>query len=235
MEAGVLEVVALTGGGDGAHVADVLHHSGQGQGHDGHCRGQEHASVQIGAAEQAEEGVLKLEGQADPGGVGQGLELSRVHGVHAGDLADDGHGVGAHHAQQDGDDLHHALAPYIAAHHNGDGDEGNGPVVSAVGDSGGGEGQADADDHGTGDDGREVAHDLLGAEHLKEGGQNHVHQTGQRHAEAGVGEHLVVGGTVLQHGGDGLIAADEGEGGAQESRYLALGDKVEQQGAQACE
>ena len=116
VEAGVLEVVALTGGGDGAHVADVLHHGGQGQGHDGHRGGEQQTGVQVGAAEQAEEGVFKLEGQADPGGIGQGLELGGVHGVHAGDLADDSHTVGAYHTQQDGDDLHHALAPDVVAH-----------------------------------------------------------------------------------------------------------------------
>ena len=155
--------------------------------------------------------------------------------MHAGDLADDSHAVGAHHTQQNGDDLYHALAPDVAAHHNGDGDEGNGPVIPAVGDGGGGEGQADADDDRAGDDGGEVAHDLLGAEHLKEGGENYVHQPRQSHAEAGVGQHLGVGGAVLQHGGDGLIAADEGEGGAQEGGDLPLGEEVEQQGAQTRE
>ena len=236
MEAGVFQVVALTGGGDGAHIADVLHHGGQGQGHDGHRRGEEHPAVQVRAAEQTEQRILELEGEPDPGSVDQRLDLDRVHDLHPVDLADGGHCVGTHHAQQDGDDFDHSLAPDVAAHHNGDGDEGDGPVGSAVGDGGGAEGQADTDDDGAGDDGREVTHDPFGAKDAEQGGKQDIHQSGQHDAEAGVGQHLRVGDCVAiavgEHGGDGLIAADEGEGGAQEGGDHPLGQKVEQQSAQ---
>src|SRR5699024_7230851 len=48
------QVVALHGGGDGAYVADVLHHGGYGQRYDGDAGGDEHAG--IGAVhEQAED------------------------------------------------------------------------------------------------------------------------------------------------------------------------------------
>ena len=232
MEAGVLQIVALAGGGDGAHVADVLHHGGQRQRHDGHGGGHQHAGVQVGAGEQAEQGVLKLEGQAQPRGLDY---LGEVH------IAADGtHHIGGDDAQQDGDDLDHALAPDVAGHHDQNGHQSDGPVGAAGIDGGLGQGQADADDDGAGDDGGEVAHDRLSAEHLEQGGQDHIHQAGAGHAEAGVGQHLGIGdggvaGGVGQHGGDGRVAADKGEGGAQESGDLHLGQEVEQQGAQACE
>ena len=85
----------------------------------------------------------------------------------------------------------------------------------------------------------EVAHDPFGAEDAEQGGQQDIHQPGQHDAEAGVGKHFRVGDGVAaavgEHGGDGLIAADEGEGGAQEGGDLALGQKVEQQCAQSGE
>ena len=87
--------------------------------------------------------------------------------------------------------------------------------------------------NGAGDDGREIAHHRLGAEHLEEGGQHHIEESCQHHAEAGVGEHLRVGGQAAvligDHGGDGLIAADKREGRAQKGGHLPLGQKVEQQ------
>ena len=87
--------------------------------------------------------------------------------------------------------------------------------------------QADGDDDGAGDDGREEAHDLLDAVGLEERGKNRVHDAHAGHAAAGVDQQV-----GLAVGGDGGIAGDEGEGGAQEGRNLALGQHMEQQRAE---
>ena len=91
-----------------------------------------------------------------------------------------------------------------------------------------GEGEADGDDHRTGDDGREEAHDLLCAEELEQQGQNQVQGAGAGHAKAGVGQ-----GDVSTAGGYQTIGAQKGKAGAEERGDLALGDEVEQQRAQA--
>ena len=170
MEAGVLQVITLTGGGDSADAADVLHHGGQGQRHDGYSGCEQQPGVHIRAAEQAKQSILKLEGQADPGSIQQSLNFGWVHNLHAGDLAQSGHTIGAHHPQKDGDNLYHTLAPDIAYHYNGDGDKGDGPVGTAVGNGGGGEGQSNADDNGAGNNRGKIAHDRLGAEGFEESG-----------------------------------------------------------------
>ena len=91
----------------------------------------------------------------------------------------------------------------------------------AVIDGGGGEVQADGDDDGARDDGREEAHDLLRAEGPDQRRQHRVDKTRAGHAEAGVGQELRVGEGIVDQGGDGGVAAQEGEGGAQEGRDLA--------------
>ena len=225
MQAGIGQIVAVAGGGDGAHIADVLHHGGQGQGHDGDGGGDQQGGVQVVPAEQAEDRAAPTEGQTHPGGF---LDGGEVHVA-----GDGGDGIGGHNTQEDGDDLNHALAEDVGGDHHQNGHQSNPPVGLAVVDGGGAEGQADADDDGAGNDGREEAHDLLDAEDLEQGGQDDVHETGQGHAEAGVGQQAGVHGAV--HHGDGLVAADEGEGGAQEGGNLALGQQVEEQRAQTGE
>jgi len=195
VQAGILYEVLAHGGGDGADIANMLHHGSQGDGHDGHNGGDQQAGVQI-AAEDGQGGVVPYDGQADPVCLAdQGHQICPGGGVN-----DHGEHIGANHTQQDGDDLHHA-----------------------------GKGQADADDDGARDNGGKVAHDLFGAELLEEEGQNQVYETCAGHTEAGIGQGLAAG----AQGADGIVAADEGEGGAQEGGDLPPGDQVEQQRAQA--
>ena len=163
-----------------------------------------------------------MHGQADPGG---GLDGGEVDVAGQG-----GDQVGGHDAEEDRDDLDHALAPDIADDDHEHGHEGDAPVAHAAVDRGGGQVQADTDDDGAGDDGREVAHDLAHAEGLEGGGQDAVHESGAGHAKAGVGQKLRIAAR-----GDGEVAAEEGEGGAQEGRDLLLGDQMEQQRAEARE
>ena len=139
--------------GDGGHVADVLHHGGDGDG--GHD--QDGGQVKLG-----DDKLL----QAHKVGLAY---LSEIH------LAgDEGHNVAAHHTQQDGDDLHHALAPDVGHDDDGDGHQSQPPAGGGIGDGGAGEVQTDEDDDGAGDDGGEEAHDLLGAHQLEQQGQHQV-------------------------------------------------------------
>ena len=230
VEAGVRHEVLADGGGYCADVADVLDHGGEGQGDYGEDRGPEQRGVNL-ASEEAEHGAVPVNGKADPCCVGDCFgDGSALCGVN-----DECEDVGAEDAEEDGDDLGHALAPHIEADDDRDGNDGDEPVGLAVIDSGGGEGQADGDDDGAGDDGREEAHDFLDAEGLEEDGENNIHQTCDKNAEACIGQERVVinraAVSCRADGADGVVAADESERTAEEGRNLAAGEQVEEQGA----
>ena len=225
VEAGILNKVLADGGRNGADVAYMLHHGSQRDGHDGHDGGHQQTMVQVGT-EDREGGLMPHNGKTYPVCLAhqgnQVLPGGRIH--------NHGEDIGADHTQQDGNDLHHALAPDIAGHHDQDGNQSHPPVVGAVGDGGAGEGQTDADDDRSGDNGGEVAHDLLGTELLKEEGQDQVHKAGAGNTEAGIGKQSIA--AIAAHGPDGIVAADKSEGGAQERGDLPAGDQMEQQSAE---
>ena len=220
MQAGVDKVIALAGGGDGAHIADMLNHGGKAQGHNCQQRGGQQRAVDLAGGEEAEHGAVPVDGKSEPLGGGNGGGNIGAGGR----INDDSEDIGHHYAQQDGDDLDHALAVHVGADDHDDGDNGDEPVGGAVGNCGGAEVQADGDDDGAGDDGREKAHDLLDAVGLEERGKDGIHDADAGDAAAGIDQQV-----SLAVGGDGGIARDEGEGGAQERRDLLLGDQVEQQ------
>ena len=227
MQAGIGDEVIAGGGGNGGDITDVLHHGSDGDGsHDQHG-----GHVELGDDELLEADQVGL---THGGEVHQGLHDAvgiRQLGTAGG--GDDRHNVAAYHAQQDGDDLHHALAPDIGHHDDGHGHQGQPPAGGGVFDGGAGEVQADHDDHGAGDDGGEVTHDRLGPQHLKEQSQHQIQETGDDDAAQSVGQlqfgvQPVIGG----HGGHGGEAAQVGKGGTKESGDLELGAHMEQQGAQ---
>ena len=191
MQARLHQEVLVDGGGDGADIADVLHHSGDGQGDDGDAGGDEHPGVNA-VGEKTEDGGVLVYGDANPVGGSHSLGNSGA----GGGINDHGDQVGDYNADEDGDDLDHALAPHIANDNHNDGDDGHQPVGAAVVDGGRGKDQADGDDDGTGDDGREEAHDLVDAHGLDDAGQNDIHQARNRHGKAGVRQQvsLAVGG-----------------------------------------
>ena len=229
MQARIGDKILTDGGGNGADITDMLHHGCQSNGSDGHNGGQQQTAVEI-LTENGEGGVLPDDGQAEPLGLGH-----RSHNIGPGaGIHNQGKHIGYHHAQQNGNDLHHALAPDVAGNHNQDRNDGNQPVGAAVVDGGAGQRQADADDDRTGDDGREETHDFPGAENLKQGSQYQVDKTGHSDAEAGIGQKRI-GRTVLQHGSNRRVASQEGKGGAQEGRDLPSGEQMEQQGTEAGE
>ena len=223
MQAGIFNVVAVTGGGDGGHVADVLDHGSQAQRDDGDGGSQQLVRVDVAGGKEAEDGLLHLDGQGEP--LGFGDVLNKV--VTDGRVSDDRDDVGTDNAEEDRDDLDHALAPDVGGDDDSDSNNGDPPVASAVIDGGGGQGQADGDDDGAGDDGREEAHDLLRAEELEEERQNQIYKTRHGDAEAGVGQRDVLSGS-----GDQAVSTQECEGGAEECGNLPSGDQVEQQRAE---
>ena len=145
---------------------------------------------------------------------------------------DEGHDVADHHAQQDGDDLQHALTPDVGNDHHNDGHQCQPPAGHNVRNGRAGKVEADHDDHGAGDDGGEEAHDLLGTQHLEKEGQHQIQKTCDHHAAQCVGQlrlriHALIGGQG-RHGGE---AAQVGEGGAQEHGALEAGEELVDQSA----
>ena len=196
----------------------MLDHGGQRQGDNGDHGADQQAGVAV--ADEGEHGAFHFNGRADPSSL---FHQGEVHVA-----GNSGHHIGGDNTQQDGDDLDHTLAPDVADDDHNDGHQSDGPVLGAVVQGTGGQGQTDADDDGAGDDGREEPHDLLCAEGTEEGGQDDVQQTSDGDAGAGVGQQL-----RLTLGGDGLIASQEGKGGAQKGRHPEFGAHMEEQGADA--
>ena len=194
------------GGTDGSDVTDMLHHGRQRDGQDG-----EEGADELRAAVDGEQahGAL-MQRDAEPIGGGNGLEVHRT--------GHEGHRIGHQNADQDGQDLDHALAPDVADDDRAQRHKGQQPVGLAVGDGGGGKDQADGDDDGARDHRREELHDAADAEGGDQQTDHQIQHAGESHARTGVGQHLgvdhgQVAVSVCQHGGH---------------------DGVEQQGAQTC-
>ena len=121
VQAGVTDEVLAGGGADGSDVADVLHHGGQGDGHDG-----QHGADEFGAAVNGEQTHgLGMHRNAEPGGVGH---AGKVHCA-----GDQSHHIGHDDTQQDGQDLDHALAPDVADDDGAQGHKGSVPVGLTLG------------------------------------------------------------------------------------------------------
>ena len=234
MQTGVGNVVLADGGGYCAHVADVLDHGCERQGDDGEECAQEHAGVNV-HVEQVEHAVFPYDGQTEP--------LCRrdlLDDCHAGGgVNDHGDDVGADNTEEDGDYLGHALAPDVEVDDDEYRNDSYDPVLAAVIDRRGGQDQTDGDDDGAGDYRGKELHDLLYAEGFEEDRQNNIHKSRAGDAEAGVNEQVVIvyglASCVNADRADRVVAADEGEGGAEECGNLALGEEVEQQSAETCE
>ena len=142
--------------------------------------------------------------------------------------------VGTDNAEQDRDDLDHALAPDIADHNDDDRDQSYPPAGLHVVECGRREVKSDGDDDRAGDYRREVLHDLAGSIRFKERGQNKIEKTCARYAEAGVRQQFA-GGSVSVKRRDRRVSAKECEGRTQKCGDLLLGDQVEQKCSESCE
>ena len=221
MQAGFGDVVAVAGRADGRHVADMLDHRGERQRHDGDDGRDGQPCIEV-RTDDRKHRLIPGERQADPRRLGHArkVHLSR----------DRSHEVRSDHAQEDGNDLDHALAPDVGDDDDGDGHQCDGPVRGRVRDGRAGQDEPDGDDDGPGDHGRKETHDPRGAEHFEQRRQHEVQKARARHAQAGVRQQI---GLAVRR--DGRIARDERERRAQERGHFALRDEMEQQRAQARE
>ncbi len=139
VQAGVIDIVVADGGADGGDIAHMLHHGSQGDGDDGKER-----ADKLGAAVDGKQahGIL-MQRDAEPVSGSDGLE---IHGT-----GHEGHCVGDQHADEDGQDLDHALAPDVADDDRAQCHKGQQPVGLAVVDGRGSQDQTDGDDDGAGD------------------------------------------------------------------------------------
>ena len=178
VQAGVLDEVLPHGSGDGGHVADVLHHGGDGDG--GHD--QDGGQVKLGhaAGEVLQEGLEAQHGvfAGEQGAAGKAGEID-----HPGAQGDH---IAADHAQQDGDDLDHAAAPDVGHDDDGHGNQRQPPAAGGVGHGGGGQVQADEDNNGAGDHGGQEVHHAVDTHGLDDGGEDHIQQAGDDDAAAGI-------------------------------------------------
>ena len=225
VQAGVIDIVVADSGADGGDIANVLHHGSQCDGDDS-----EQSTDELRAAVNGEQTHrLLVQGDAQPSGLGDLLE------VHC--AGDQCHSVGDQHADEDGQDLDHALAPDVAHDDSAQCHKGQQPVGLAVGDGRGCKDQADGDDDGAGDHRREELHDAADTKGGDQQAGHQIDQTRERNGSAGIGQHLGVGNgqvaiSISQHGSHDGEAAQICKGRAEECRDLLFGNEVEQQGAQ---
>ena len=200
VQAGVIDIVVADGGADGGNIANVLHHGSQCDGDDGEQRTDELRAAVNGEQTHS----LLVQGDAQPSGFGDLLE------VHC--AGDQCHRVGDQHADEDGQDLDHALAPDVAHDDSAQCHESQQPVGLAVGDGRGCKDQADGNDDGASDHRREELHDAADAKGGDQQAGHQIDQTRECNGSAGIGQHLGVGNgqvavSISQHGShDGKAA-----------------------------
>ena len=168
---------------------------------------------------------------ADSGKIHQRLhDAVGVRQLRAAERGNDRHKIAADHTQQNGDNLHHALAPDVGNHDDGHGHQCQPPAGLGVGNGGAGEVQSDHDDHGAGNDGREIAHNGLGTQHLEKQRQHQIQKARNNDAAQRVGQlQLRVKTLVGRHGGHCGKAAEIGKRGPEKRGNLELRAHMEQQ------
>lgn len=141
-------------------------------------------------------GAMTMDGGKVELGQDKGLQSDQFRGGHAGEVhlvGNQRYHIGDHNAQQNRNDLDHALAPNVRRDNNSDGQKGQPPVRGGVIDRAGGQGQANEDDDGPGDYGGQVAHDLAHAQQPDQSGQHQIHQASYHDAAQGVGQLFLSG------------------------------------------
>ena len=225
VKAGILHVIAFTGGGDGTDIADMLNHGCKRERNNGKNGCPEQVRIKI-PVEKTEDGAVPVDGKAEPFCLADsGSHVGTGCGI-------DNHGkkIGHQNTEKDRHDLGHSFAPHIEADYHCNGNHGDKPVGFTVCNGGRRKGKANCDDDRAGNNGREIAHDFFYTEGFEKGSQNNIHQSCNGNTEAGVRQKCRI--TVWCNGG---VPADESERAAQESRNFAAGYKMEQQCAETCE
>ena len=203
----------------------MLHHRGQSNGHNG----QQCAEKLRRTVDGKQSHGRLVNGEAQPGRLANGGKVHRTGAQR--------HRVGHQHAQQDGKNLHHALAPDVADNDGAQRHHSQQPVGLAVVDGGRGQNQTDGNDDGAGYHRGEQAHHFAHAEHADQGAEQQVQNAAEGHARTGVGQHFRIGdgllpGSIHQLRRHNSEAAQERKGRTQECRHLSLAQEVEQQRTQ---
>ena len=159
----------------------MLYHGSQSDGHNGNDRSDQHTTVKV-VSEDGQRGVLPLDRKTNPGGLrhmlNQGCASGRIH--------NHGEHIACYYTQQNGDDFQHSLAPDVEDDNHKDGHQRHHPVVATVVNGTLRQGQANGNDNGAGDNGREVTHDLLCAEYLEQQSQHKIQKSGASDTKAGI-------------------------------------------------
>ena len=133
--------------------------------------------------------------------------------------------IGNCNTHKDRDDAEKSLAPYVEYYDGSQSYDSQEPVGGGVADSRTSQGESDADDDRTGYYRRQEPHNFLHSHNLDDKGQDKVCKTGYNYTAAGVGSFLVGTKIGIDAGvkvGNCIEAAQESEGGTQESRNLQL-------------
>ena len=227
MQTGIFNQVLFNGAADGGNITHMLHHGGKCDGHNHDDGRDQETGIKVLRAEEAENGILHLDRQANPFG---GDNTAEIH--ISGDRSKQ---VRSNHAHEDGDDLNHTLAPDVADNDHNDCHQRNQPVAGAAVDGGRSQNQANGNDNGARDNGGEEPHHILAAKQLANQCQDKIQQAGTGHTCASIGQCLTLGQanlrTVRNHG---EVAGQEGEGGAQENGNFLAGQQVHEQRRNTC-
>ena len=222
MKAGVLEEILLSRRGNCGNITDMLHHGCNRDGsHD-----EDRSEIEFSKNEG---------GQTDKTGIGNGLKIEDRAAVdigHAERIHDDSGNVGDHDAQKDGDDLEHAFAPDVKDDDNCKCDQSKRPAGGGIGDRGGSQSQADADNDGACDDGRQELHDLFDADCTDDQGQHQIQKACDDNTAASIGKLFAVR-HISENTAVKLCysskSSEKSKGGSEESRYSPLCEEVEKE------
>ena len=204
----------------------MLHDGGEGYRHYSDD-GREH-EVPVGSVEDSEYGGLALERQSEPGGVFELLETDHTE-AHRND-------IGTDHAKEYRHNAEYSPTPDVGDDNDKYGQYGYGPRLRAVGDGATRQRQTDGDHDGSCNDWWEETKYLPAAEKFNESCKDEIDHSRAEDADTGIVEREFLSHSDLHaHALDRLVSANEGEGGAEESRHLKFGDEVEDECSDTCE
>ena len=217
----------------------MLHHRGNGDG----CHHQNGGNIKLGhvAGEIRKEGLQTNQFcTAHTGEVQHRAHIAggqiRNHRCAAG-IGNQSHAIGTDHAQQNGNDFHHALAPDIGRYDDSHCHQSQPPAGFGIVHGRRRQIQTDQNDNRSGYHRGQKPHHAMYAHGFNNQRQNHIQQARHNNAAAGILQFLRTGHGCIDaaiHCANGCKSAQKCKGRAQERGHLELGAKMEKQGAQTC-
>ena len=164
MQTGILHKISVYGRGNGGNVSHVLYDRCKRDGYDGNDGSDNESRVAI--LECPKGRAFKVDGPSDP------VSLRHAGKVHF--AKRDCNQIRTNDADDDGNDLDHALAPNIAYHDQYDGYKCNDPVTGTAVQGRLGKRKTDGNDQGSRYNGREEFHDLLASKKLDQSREDQI-------------------------------------------------------------